>query len=734
MGQDSPNLDAARPGLYRFGDVEVDAAAHTLRRGGDLRPLEPKAFAVLLALLQRPGELLGHDELLDGVWGHRHVTPGVLTRAVAQLRAALGDDPQHPRYIQTRHALGYRFIGEPAPVDCPADAHAGANGAAQSTTPVADAAPIEAMVIDRPGSTPAHAWRPRHWLWASLLAILALAVTLWAMRDGPRRVSDASIAVLPFTTIGGDRASDYFAEGLAVELHDALAGVPGLQVAAQLSPEAARKREPDVRELGRRLGVASILDASVRREGQRIRINARLTDAHTGFTLWSHSYDRELADVFDIQAEIASEVVRSLVGVVPKQDEALRRRLAPTGDAAAFDAYLRGLQALLRRDAGRQDAAVDFRRALAGDAHFARAQAGLCRAEVANFLDRNDLAAYGRAETACRRATEMEPGLGEVMVAMGDLHLARGEFTRAIASYTKAAQDPARRVAAYTGLGNTYGSMGDIARGKQYFDQAIALRPGDARIWSQVGYQQYLAGDIPAALAAYRRATELQPDDALLWSYLGGIGIVAGRIDEASQALARSIDIEPTSAALTNLGEIRYFQRDYAGAARLHRDATRLDATDYLVWGNLGQAELAGQDGAARARAAFARAESLAARYVEVKPEDAKTLAALAWYRVNLGQRGRLVHDLLHQAEQLGGEPAEVALFNAQSLLAMGDAEAASAQVAKALAAGMQPYRIRDNAALDALDREAGGGGRPNVPSSVETPQGKPQENRNGTE
>ena len=96
---------------YRFGEVIVDAAAHTLVRAGEPQTIEPKAFAVLLVLLRRANEMVGRDELLDAVWGHRHVTPGVLTRAIAQLRHALDDDFHHPMYIQTQHALGYRFIG-----------------------------------------------------------------------------------------------------------------------------------------------------------------------------------------------------------------------------------------------------------------------------------------------------------------------------------------------------------------------------------------------------------------------------------------------------------------------------------------------------------------------------------------------------------------------------------------------------------------------------------------------
>lgn len=99
-------------GGVRFDDIEVDVAAHRLLRAGAPQPLEPKAFRVLLVLLQRPGQLVSHDELLDEVWGHRNVTPGVLTRSIVRLRTALGDDSHHQRYIQTHHALGYAFIGE----------------------------------------------------------------------------------------------------------------------------------------------------------------------------------------------------------------------------------------------------------------------------------------------------------------------------------------------------------------------------------------------------------------------------------------------------------------------------------------------------------------------------------------------------------------------------------------------------------------------------------------------
>mgnify|MGYP000885191090 CR=1 FL=1 len=130
---------------FRFGDVEVDTVGHILTRAGVPQQIEPKAFAVLLALLEHPGELVSRDELLDSVWGHRHVTPGVLTRAIAQLRAVLGDDHHHPRYIQTRHALGYCFIGVLEDGEA-----AGATEQAEGMAVAADAAAPDQAFSQRP--------------------------------------------------------------------------------------------------------------------------------------------------------------------------------------------------------------------------------------------------------------------------------------------------------------------------------------------------------------------------------------------------------------------------------------------------------------------------------------------------------------------------------------------------------------------------------------------------------
>lgn len=706
---------------YRFGDIVVDAVAYTISRNSQSVTVEPKAFSVLLVLLRRAGQLIPRDELLDAVWGHRHITPGVLTRAIAQLRAAL-DDRTEPHYIQTQHAVGYRFIGVLEPEEAVlGTVPPNAGGLVQETMTTVSASPLETAaegegmpapipVSEQTASSASPyagnerrgAHRLWRWQWAAF-AVAMLALAVWAWREHrPMRVraAEPSIAVLPFTNLSENRDNDYFAEGLAAEMHDALAGVQGLKVAAQVSPATVLKQGGDVKALGALLGVSTVLDASVRREGQRVRINARLSDCTTGYTLWTRSYDRQLSEVFDTQVEIADEAVRSLIDVLPKQSEAMARRLTPTRNAAAFDAYLLGLQQLLVGGEGSEAKAVGFfGRALKADGGFARAQAGICRSEVAAFRHRHDASAFERARDACTRAGKMDAELGEVSVALGDLYQAHGESGKAVEAYTRAESDPGSRPSAYMGLAMVHAEQGDHERALGLSRKASALRPADARIFAYSGYYSYLAGRSQEAIAAYRKAVELKPDDAIYWNTLAALYVGVGDNAAGMRALERSIAIEPGSEALTNLGELKYQAGDYAAAVDLHKRATALAPADYLPWGNLGNALLAEPATADQARTAFQQAATLAQGYIATRPADGTALAALGWFLANLGRAGE-AREMLMRSEQLKGEQAEIALYNAQTFVLLGDTAAARTRLQAARAAGLPETRIVSNTVL----------------------------------
>lgn len=692
---------------YRFDDVLVDATAHTLSRDGTAQTVEPKAFAVLLILLRRAGELVGRDDLLDQVWGHRHVTPGVLTRVIAQLRAALGDDSQHPRYIQTHHALGYRFIGElqieaesaDATTD---DAHVSETRgpgrvmeeSAPPAAPVAHAGETAFEPHPHPDE-PVH--RARHWPWfAGAIALAVVAIGAWLLqpRGGLLQPKEPSIAVLPFTTLS-DRSGDrYFAEGLAVEMHSALASVHGLKVATWIPPDAMAGE--DARTVGNRLGVATVLDASVRRDRDRVRISARLSDTRTGYTLWTQTYEHDVADVFATQSDIAQQVVSALVGVLPEGNEGLRRRLRPTQNVAAFDAYLKGLQSLVN---GRSDdAIVSFRTALDSDSGFARAQAGICQAEIDRFEQMRDVNAFENARLACLRAQKMDPTMGTVKLALGDLYRVRGELRKATEFYDGAQQDPEVRSNALVGLAEIEASQDHRARSIELFAKALEASPGNAYVWSTMAWQQYLNDDLPGAVESSKRAIKLRPDRSVLWAALGYYQMTKGETVEAEKSLQHSNALEPNYAATANLGMLKSQGGDYAAAAALYRQATELDPGDFYPWGYLGDA-LVADPSAGQAQPAYREAADRARKYVDLRPDDAMAVAALAWYLTNLGERGQ-VPALMRRAESLGTAKGEVALFNAQTYAVLGDHKRARERMQAAIANGMDERSIETNFVL----------------------------------
>ncbi|MCR6662513.1 MAG: tetratricopeptide repeat protein [Luteimonas sp.] len=510
--------------------------------------------------------------------------------------------------------------------------------------------------------------------------------------------------MLPFTSLGPDRSEDYFAEGLAVEMHDALAGVPGLVVAAQMSPALATAREADIKALGQRLGVATVLDASVRREGDRVRINARLSDTGTGHTLWSRSYDREMAGIFAIQSEIADEVVNALLDVLPEERKALADRLSPTKSAVAFDLYLKGIRRLSRQDRDAPGEAIGFfQRALATDGSFARAQAGVCLSEVFRYEHERIADALDKAREACAHAESLSGGSGQASLALAKLHHAQGNLGEAGKFYARAEADPARKAEALVGMALIHGSQGRHAEALRDFGQAIEASPGDDVIHSYIGYYHYLAGDLPAAIAAYRKAIEISPGDAGYWSTLGTLLANAGESDAAADALGRSLAIEPDNhLALNNLGEIRYQSGDYAGATALYRKAASLEPADYIPWGNLGRTLLADAATMDQAKHAFEQAALRARAYVDARPGDATALAALAWFSVNLGQRDE-ARELVRRSEALGGDPIEAALYNAMTFVALGELDQSRKRIASAREAGLSETRIASNTVLRGL-------------------------------
>ncbi len=395
-------MAVARPDKLAFGDVVIDFDGRRLVRGGIERPLEPKAFAVLALLAASPGRALTRDEILDAVWGHRHVTPGVLNRVVSLVRQALGDDAGGA--LHTVHGVGYRFE-LPSTADAVAGIAIDPHGA---TVGVTDAGADGAVVrgATRPGP------RVVVTLVALALALVATAV-VFASRHartpppgsatptptaGAATPADSApspvpagaapavaptLIVMPLKPIGTGSASKVIAEGLSEELICSLARVDGLRVIAQASTLLATADGGGSSGLIRRLGITHSLEGNLQQSGDDLRVRLRLVDATTGDTVWVKDFDRKAAEVLGLQRDVAREVAASL---------ALRMGLDPDAAAKSGDVEFvrRSMEAraLLMRGMTEGAATIDraeieFRTLVGERPDDARARAGLAIALVA---------------------------------------------------------------------------------------------------------------------------------------------------------------------------------------------------------------------------------------------------------------------------------------------------------------------------------------------------------------
>lgn len=354
-----------------FDDVVIDFDGRRLSRGGCEQALEPKAFAVLALLAASPGRVFTRDEILDAVWGHRHVTQSVLNRIMSLLRQALGEDAQHARVLHTVYGVGYRF-------DLPAPA----------ATAGAEAPDVAA--VDPPPPRRRRAWPVA----AAIAGLLAVAGVAWLLvedaRPGPPPAAGAaagaaapSLAVLPFADLSRARDQEYFADGLAEDILNQLAQSQSLRVVGRTSSFSFKGRNEDLRSIGRQLGVDHLLEGSVRRDRDQLRVTAQLVRADDGTHLWSKTYARELRDVFAVQEEIARDVAQALS---VKLDVArFNREQGGTTSVDAYDRLLRWRSIVMR---GQLDLEHDRERLqLAREMVALDPQCVLCRDLLARSLD-----------------------------------------------------------------------------------------------------------------------------------------------------------------------------------------------------------------------------------------------------------------------------------------------------------------------------------------------------------
>jgi TolB-like protein/Tfp pilus assembly protein PilF len=492
-----------------------------------------------------------------------------------------------------------------------------------------------------------------------------------------------SIAVLPFVNMSGDPGMDYLGDGLAEELMHRLSRITGLRVAARTSTFAFKGKETGVREIAEALGVAYVVEGSVKRQGNRVRVNAALVERASGANRWGNSYETSSGDFFTIEDDIGTQVLTALELVLESR-LAAPAAAPPPGRGAAYDFFLQGLSRLRQpASVATLDAAERlFRRALVEQPDFARAQAGLCEARVSRFLVERLPALVTAAEDACAKARALDSSAQEVHAAVGRLRLVTGDAAAAEAAYRRALAVAPQSPDVMVGLAAALAAGGKLAEAEQSYQQAIAAQPRYPAVHLAYGTFLFTNGRAGEAVVPYEQATMLAPDNQNAFNNLCGAYIHVGDFDKAATACKRSLAIAPGRGSYSNVGTVEYYRGNYAEAAEMFRKAIELTPGDHRLWGNLADALRFASPGG-EAAAAYRRAMELAEGELAVNPKHAVNQAQSAYYAVRLGDgdRARRCIDI---ALAEGNHSNDVHYYVALAELGLGNRAAAAAHARRA--------------------------------------------------
>jgi TolB-like protein/Flp pilus assembly protein TadD len=578
-----------------------------------------------MCLVEKAGQVVTRDEILRQVWGERAFTDEPLTRCIGDLRRELGDSREEPRYVQTIPKRGYRLIARITPIHPP--------------KPVAELDPAEAVA---PGSRFA-AYRP-HAAVLSGLVIVGLAIAfLYPAQNvvddaAQERHSKDSIAVLPFEDMSPDSDNAWMGRGISEDLLNLLALIDGMEVASRTSSFRPSLQTMDIREIGTELNVHYLLEGSVRRNEDRLKVAAQLIDAHTGYHLWSEVYDRRASDVFTIQTEIAERVVKALKLATPigLASEAFARS---TNSVDAYDYYLQARSFLNgpTTEETISNAVRFYERALEFDPEFGEAHAGLCSARLKAFGDHQAPDSMSAIRQACDAAVRFAPDSPMTHTAIGTLHRISGELQLAEDEFIRVIERFPVHTEARVGLALVYADRGDLDAADRTYREAIEVGPSDPRAYSFYCLFLWTNGRSAEAIPMCRRVIQLEPGSAQAYSNLGIAYGVAGDFEQAAAAYREAVARKPSSLAYSNIGINYYYLGRYEDAVVMFREATKLAPRNFTLWGNLGDALVQLPGSELEAADAYREARSLAELELDINPDQNLTLAALAHYCARLG-------------------------------------------------------------------------------------------------
>ena len=543
-------------GDFRLGTWLVEPSLNTISRNGTSVRLEPKVMEVLVCLARSPGEPVSKENLLQAIWPDTFVSDDVLVRSISELRRVLKDDTKDPRFIQTIPKRGYRLLAPAVSL----------NGSPRETP-------------QAPPSASAQPSSPRWWVYALILGVISPmgVLAVWKGSELRRSFSTQSsfapinsLAVLPLQNLSGDPQQEYFVDGMTEELITELSRVNGLKVISRTSVMRYKKTDKTLPEIARELNVDGIVEGSVRRSGNRVRITAQLIRARTDSNLWTDTYDRDLSDVLALQSTVARTIVHEIQFKMTNIERGhLRdpRSMKPT----ALDAYLKGEFHLGRFGTGfgkeeRYKAMPYFEQAIQLDPSFARAYVGLAVAHIPNVSPPPDEVSAARG--ALEKALAADPNLSDAHLWYARLkEFHDWDFPGAEQEFRRAIEIEPSSAWAHDFYGDYLDNMGRHQEAAREEQLAQELDPG----WDHLidGFNH--RGEYGRALEIARSNVEVHPNDGGWRAYLAYVYLHTGEYKNMVEELQHTVTLYGYPELAPPLSRA-YATSGYRGALRLWAD------------------------------------------------------------------------------------------------------------------------------------------------------------------
>ena len=523
---------------FRIDNWTVEPALNRMSREGEAVVFEPKVMAVLVYLAERPGMVVGRQELDATVWAGMVVGYDALTGAIQKLRKAFSDDPRHPRIIETVSKKGYRLIAAVEPLR-EFDAGAALPLAHQRAAP-----------RRRTGIGLAFAM-------LALIGLLVVGATIWLNPWESTEKGGAgggtitnSIAVLPFDNLSGDPSQDYFADGITDDLTTGLAKHPDLLVIARDSAFVYKHPSLSLDEIAKKLAVRYLLHGSVRRSGERVWINTQLINAEDGSLLWAEIFESSLDGVFDLQGRIAREVAASVAIVSAAPDKGFAA-YQQTTSPDAYDTFLRGRQSFYlyaSRDENLKARAF-FETAIQYDPNYALAYAMLAWTyayDALNGWSEDREASLHRALELANRAVSLNNALPVAYFVAGLAYRELGEYIKAHVEAEKAIENDPSYANAHLLLATLLVHAGRPEEGLERIRRAMLINPHHPYNYTlHLGQALYILGRYDEAVAAFEEGLATNPASQRLHVWMAAAYAQAGDMESAGWEVDQILTMDP---------------------------------------------------------------------------------------------------------------------------------------------------------------------------------------------